>query len=80
MGGYLKPLPRLCPESERMYMVELKEFDTYARRDIRVEAIVLAPKLDALIGDLVSSNSCLAFRGHFGEFACLLLSSISVRC
>ena len=80
MGGHLKPLPRLCPKSERKYMVKLQEFDTYARRDIRVEAIVLAPKLDALIGDPVSSNSCLAFRGHFVEFACLLLSSISVHC
>lgn len=62
MGGYLQPLPRLCPKSEHLYTVKLQEFETYARRDIRVEAVVIAPKLDALIGGLVGSNSCLALR------------------
>lgn len=71
---------RLCPDNERMYTVKLQEFDTYARRDIRVEGIFLASKLDALIGGLVSSISCPAFRGHLVELTCLLLSSISVQC
>ena len=80
MGGYLRPLPRLCPKSEHMYTVKLQEFETYARRDIRVEAVVIAPKLDALIGGLVGSNSCLALCGHFVAFVCPLLASISVQC
>ncbi|CAF9930797.1 hypothetical protein IMSHALPRED_008285 [Imshaugia aleurites] len=53
MGGYLKPLPRLCPKSEHMYTVKMQEFETYARRDIRIEAVIIAPELDALIGGLL---------------------------
>ena len=60
MGGYLKPLPRLCPKSEHMYTVKMQEFETYARRDIRIEAVIIAPELDALIGGLVSPSFCLA--------------------
>lgn len=80
MGGYLRPLPRLCPETEHMYTVKMQEFETYARRDIRVEAVIIAPKLDALIGGLVGPNSCPALRVHIVEIVCPLLASISFQC
>lgn len=53
----MKPLARICPESDTLYVVKFQEFELYARRDVRIVATVFTPSdgpQDQVIGGLVS--------------------------